>query len=103
MKLSRPYNVAIMKKEDRAFLQRERTALLAIANGHQWFDRIHDDEDETRVIDGKPYEYHGQIVIRVRGYTGKRPDLGLSCNSCPLGELIVSDPPDGLFDDKGEK
>lgn len=103
MKLSPPYDVAIMKKSDRAFLQRERTALLAIANGHQWFDRLHDDEDVTRVIDGKPYESAGRIVVRVRGYVGKKPDWGLSCNSCPLGDLVVADPPDGLFDDKEAK
>ena len=96
MSLRRPYDQSSMEKDERAFLQRERSALLAIALGHQWFDRLHDDEDMVRVIDGKPYERNGRICIKVRGYKGRRPDWGLSCNSCPLGELIVADPPDGV-------
>ena len=103
MSLKSPYSQPIMKKAERAFLQRERSALLAIALGHQWFDRLHDDDDVVRVIDGKPYERSGQICIKVRGYRGRRPDWGLSCNSCPLGELIVADPPDDVGTDGGRR
>lgn len=96
LSLSRPYDVAIMKKEERAHLQRERSALLAIARGHKWFERMYDDDDVVRVVDGLPYELRGNIVVKVRGYKGSRPDWGLSCSSCPLGELTVADPPDGI-------
>lgn len=86
------FSAPIMKRVERQQLQREQTALIKLANGHKWFRRTYDPDDVVRVIDGPVYARHGEAVVKIRGYTNGRIDWGLTCNSCPVGDLVVAEP-----------